>query len=128
MEHGSSPDSCAGSLSQCEHNNPAPRIHAEARRQLASKPEPNDNVCAPATVNGFRVLAAVRLTDGPGLVPNGHVVICEQKPGRYVTWLTGNETGAWTVQDSGHYDLAWDRALADMTARALLWDSSRKAL
>jgi hypothetical protein len=94
----------------------------------ARPPAPNDHVCTPATINGQRVLAAVRLTDGDGLAPNAHIVVCTSSSHvRYATWLITNETGKW-VAEHGCYGLPWRDALDNMTNRALLWDGTRDSL
>jgi hypothetical protein len=87
-------------------------------------------------IAGRTVIAAIRQTDGPGLLPGLHVVTAwsetEYQP--YATWevawmaypATGMAEdapkGRW-VANAGHYMDDVRAALTDMTARAWGWTS-----
>ena len=83
----------------------------------------------PVEINGYPVVAMVRLPDRKGHQPHHHVVVCEYRSiardTTYtvwsVTWQQIGQTdsaGHWVAQN-GRYDIATlDRALLLMTGRA----------
>lgn len=83
----------------------------------------------PAEINGFPVVASIRLPDAPGMLPMAHVVVCRQKTRdgfddagdnhAHVVWFVAwHETQGWTAHH-GHYDMPRDRALRLMLEKAL---------
>jgi hypothetical protein len=89
-----------------------------------------NDIRTPSEINGFPVVAMVRVPDRNGYLPDMHVVVCASpsiaRETTYIVWTCAwqqvGETpsaGHWEVTSSGRYDIRdMERALLLMCAKA----------